>query len=640
MPDIDTYEPTFEAARKRLGLEEGGSWEDRLAQWRKVEMRLAWMAAGAKSEQAKASYEKDLAELRKALRAIKEEPVVATGGKSSAWKWLLFTMILLGAGSGGFHLWSKAQVPQVTDSSELPRLEEYLAEALEKRRWEDAEQVVKLMKVKGASRELLTRAEAGIEEGKAEELQQQIAFLISNVSSSLETGQLTEAENYCAQVEELEPDHPKLPAFRKAISESKLQVRSRLMISAIKEAVADDDFKTARNQLESLVNLNPDHPEISVLRASFQVAEEEMLVRHEKAAKLVARARELDEGTYSSEAIALLEEAVRLHASEEIRDLYKRMSSYGKMVRVPADHATITEALKAAKVNDRVFVSKGTYQESLVIPSGVELVGENRAETIIECPAEVGSVITILSDAREVRVASLTLRHSGLVNDDERSPIVAVDGGSLVGENLSVVRASGHGVAVLNGGKVKLSLSKISDSGWDGVSVTGGGSSVEISEITCEGNLHHGIDFWDGASGVISKSIMTGNGRNGVFAIGSRLPISVISTRSEKNREVGFYFSGTARVAMTDCDARENYLGGILFTQESKGIELRGNRVIKNGEAGLVFERGVEVLEEKGNLVEENEGKQIWRDAVFPTVNDQETVSPPPPPPPSLEDGE
>jgi nitrous oxidase accessory protein NosD len=114
--------------------------------------------------------------------------------------------------------------------------------------------------------------------------------------------------------------------------------------------------------------------------------------------------------------------------------------------------------------------------------------------------------------------------------------------------------------------------------------------------------------------------------------------ISVKTTRSEKNREVGIYFSGANGVTVADCQIHENFLGGVLFDHGSKAVSIKGNKITKNGEAGLVFEKGVEVLSEEENQVEENTGKQIWRDAVFPTSSGEDTVSPPPPPPPLKEE--
>ena len=634
VPDPETYQPSIEAARKRLGLDEDGHLDEQLVQWRKLEMRLAWMSAEAPSDEARASYEKDLSELRTVLRVLEERPAPISGGKSSRVIWVLLIALLLGGGFLGFVKWSIVQESSELGDGSLGGLEDDLETALEKRRWDEAEAVIGKFESMGASEQEISLARSRVEEGRVEEQEQQIAFLISNVQSSLDAGQLSEAENYCLQIESLEPNHPRLPGFRTAIDETRLVVQSNLMVSAIQLALEEDDIETAQSQFESLRLANPDHPQIPSFRATLKTEEAKMKVRREKSAKLVAQARELDEGTYSAEAIALMEEAVRLNPSKENRELYRRMSSYGKMLKVPGDHKTITAALKSAKVNDRVFVSKGVYHETLVIPNGVELVGESRGDTIIECPAGVGAVITVPSDSRGVRVASLTLRHSGLVNDLERFPIVAIDGGEMSGEDLNVVRASGHGIAVLDGGSAKLTLSKISDSGWDGVSVTGEESSVSLLEVICEGNLHHGVDFWDGASGVISRSFLTKNGRNGIFAIGSVQPIKIDATRSEKNHELGYYFSSVAAVTITDSEAIENSLGGMLFTKKSKGIKLKGNRVNKNGEAGVIFERGVEVVSESDNLVDRNKGKQTWRDAVFPELSGEDTVSPPPPPPP------
>lgn len=656
MPDIIPSELSIEAARKQLGFEAGENLEGSLSKWRKVESRLVWMVESAISPTAKASFERDLAELRKLIKvATAELPEVAKketpriipvqqeipppgkAPKKRKGGLVASALVLVLLGGGGYYahqqgLYQFGGIEQKVVN--LETLQGRFDVAIEKRRWDEAEDLIGLLKEGGASEKMLGEALAEIDKGRVEEEGQQIAFLISNAQSALEAGQLSEAENYCQEVEKLQPEHPMVPLIRQSIRESKLEVRSNLIVGAIKKAMEAEDWRTAKGQLEMLREANPEYARIPSIEATLNTAEEEMIKRKEKAAVLVSKARALDEGTYSADAISFLEEAVRLDPSESNRQLYKRMASYGKVVKVPGDHDTISAALKAAKKNDRVFISKGVYHESLVVPNGVQIFGESRVDSIIECPANIGAVVTIPADSRDVRVASLTLRHSGLVSDDERSPVIAVDGGLMEGEDLSVVRASGHGIAVLNGGKATLSLCKVSDSGWDGISVTGEGSHAELIKVTSEKNLHHGVDFWDGASGSVSDSVLTGNGRNGLFAIKPKGAISVKATRSEKNREVGFYFSGANGVTVTECYVSENFLGGVLFDQGSKAVSLRDNKIIKNGEAGLVFEKGVEVVSEDENQVEGNSGKQIWRDAVFPILSGEETVSPPPPPPP------
>jgi tetratricopeptide (TPR) repeat protein len=666
---------TVEAARKRLGLGKDDQLADYLPHWKEVEMRLAGLAVEARDPAAKASFEKDLAELREVLRVVCEDPKLKlelalglkpgpepesesesesaaelepkqnrqqnrnrkrkqnSGGKGVL-AWLLVLAFLGGAGYWGYQQWLGNGIGERQNVVNLRETEDRFEEALEKRRWDDAEDLVELLEAEGAEKAKVKDALSRVKRGRVEERGQQIAFLVSNAQSALEAGQLTEAEKYTAEVENLQPGHPKVPEFRLTIRQSKMRVRSLLMAQEIEKALENEDWRAAGNQLEALVKGNAGHPRIPEFRKKLEAAEAEMKARRVQADELIAKARELDQGTYSAEALKLVEEAMRLDPSEANRELFKRMSSYGKVVKVPGDFPTITAALKVAKENDRVFVAKGTYQESLVVPAGVELVGESRGDTIIECPAKIGSVIMIGAGDGEARISSLTLRHSGLVNDDERFAILALDGGKIEISDVVVARASGHGIAILNGGVARLNLCKVTDCGWDGIAVTGEESSVILEKVTSEKNLHHGVDFWDGASGRVTESSFLENGRAGLLAISPSLPISIEKTKSEKNREVGFLFSNAVGVSLTDCDVHENLLGGMVFDGESMGIQLKNNRVTKNGEAGIVFERGVEVANDSGNMVKDNFGKQIWKDAVFPNLAEEDTVSPPPPAPP------
>jgi nitrous oxidase accessory protein NosD len=624
---------TVEAARKRLGLGKNDRLADYLPHWKEVEMRLAGMAAEAKDPAAKISFEKDLAELRDVLRIAAELPEKSSSGKGFL-VWTLILALLAGGGFLGYQEWLKNGLGTRQNVVNLSETEDRFEEALEKRRWDEADNIVALLEAEGADAGRVKEALAKVRRGRVEERGQQIAFLVSNAESALEAGQLSEAESFCAKVEALQPGHPKLSELRTIIQESKMLVRGVLMVKSIEDAMEEEDWRAAKNQLDSLIKANPTHSKIPAIRKRLGVAEEAMKERREKASVLITQARELDKGTYSAEALSLVEEAMRLDPSQSNRELYQRMSSYGKVVKVPGDHPTITAALKAAKVNDRVFVSKGTYQESLIIPSGVELVGESRGDTIVECPANIGAVITVEDGSKKIRVASLTLRHIGLVNDDERFPILAVDGGTLEIDDLLVTRASGHGIAVLKGGQAWINLSKVTDCGWDGISVTGEGSQVFLTKVSSEKNLHHGVDFWEGASGQVTECVFSGNGRSGLLAIAPAEVITIEKTRSEENREVGFFFSEAVGVTMTDCEATGNLLGGMFFERETRAINLLKNRVSKNGEAGIVFEKGVEVLSDSENTVEDNTGKQVWKDAVFPERAQEETVSPPPPPPP------
>jgi len=64
-----------------------------------------------------------------------------------------------------------------------------------------------------------------------------------------------------------------------------------------------------------------------------------------------------------------------------------------------------------------------------------------------------------------------------------------------------------------------------------------------------------------------------------------------------------------------------------------RNARITGTQVTSNGEAGLVIERGSQLVENQGNLVERNANRQVWQDAVFPTAG-EEVITPPIPAPP------
>ncbi|MEJ6578814.1 MAG: right-handed parallel beta-helix repeat-containing protein [Akkermansiaceae bacterium] len=633
MESPPSHPTTVAEACKRLGLGDNDRLADYLPHWKEVEKRLTRLTDEAEDPDTKASYANDLASLRQVLAVLEAEPKDRRS-KAGLLIWLLMIGLLAGGGYYGYQKWASIDAGDKASKLSIDGTLEEFDQAIEKRRWDEAEMLVGQLKDSGGSDEQVAAAFDGIAQGKGEEKGQQIAFLLGNAQSALEAGQLTEAENFCAQVEELQPNHPQLTEIRSQIKESRMNVRNLLMVREIEKAMQEENWRVAESQLSSLVKDQPKHSAIPLLRTRLEVAKKVLMENQAKAAVLLAKARELDEGVYSEEALDLLEEAVRLDPSGEIRAIYKRMSEYGKVMRVPSEYATIAAALEGAKANDRIFVEKGTYTESLIVPAGVEIVGESRADTIIECPAEKAAVIAVGEGNMKVRVASLTLRHQGLVNDDERFPLVLVDSGRLLLEDTLVARASGHGVAVLNGGHATLMLCKIVESGWDGVSVKGEKSGAVLSQVTSKGNLHHGVDFWDGANGQIAKSQFLSNGRAGVTAIGSTETIKIDESRSEGNREIGFFFSDVVRVEIDNCDAHNNQLGGMVFEHGSKGVKVENSRVSRNGKAGIVFEKGVEILANESNTVENNEGHQIWSEAVFLPRTGDDTITPPPPAPP------
>lgn len=547
--------------------------------------------------------------------------------------WLTLFTLIGGGWFWGKQHWQEAEGSPVVEAAVLENLEARFEEVLEKRRWDEAADLIRQMKEAGAVEASIAPIRLRVDNGRAEERGQEIAFLVFKARVELEEGRLVEAEQYCSRIEVLEAAHPAVAEIREAVETKRRKVRIIEMERSVEAAILAKDWGKAEDLLAKFEEAFPNEARDRGIREGFESARELDQIRREKAARLIADARALDQGVYSEKAVSLLEEAVLLHPSPENQALYRKMSAYGRVLAVPTDYPSIAEALKRAKANDRILVAQGVYRESLVISTGVTLVGEGPAETVIECPAEAGAVVSVPPGVKKVRLASLTLRHDGLVNDDERFAVLAIDGGQVEGNDLIVARGSGHGVAVVNGGKITLRRSTVTDSGWDGVAVTGPGSSAVLSKVTCDQNLQHGVDFWDGGSGIVTDSVLRGNGLNGLLSLNSTDSVVLIRTTSEKNREVGVYVSGGVALTLQDCRISGNFLGGVFLGGGSRKVRMERNEVTENGEAGMVVEKGVEILLEKENQVRANEGRQIWLEAVLPEPPDVETGPPPPAPP-------
>ena len=85
----------------------------------------------------------------------------------------------------------------------------------------------------------------------------------------------------------------------------------------------------------------------------------------------------------------------------------------GKVLKVPADFATIQTAVDAASPGDVVLVARGVYREEISVTTpSIVIRGEDRNETIIDGEFVRGNGIAVLADA--VAVENMTARNAVL----------------------------------------------------------------------------------------------------------------------------------------------------------------------------------------------------------------------------------
>ncbi len=164
------------------------------------------------------------------------------------------------------------------------------------------------------------------------------------------------------------------------------------------------------------------------------------------------------------------------------------------ILHVPADYPTIQDAIDAAASGDRILVSAGTYEETIVLDqSGITLEGEGRdsvvqgvgTDPVISVAASGGSIrgFTIQGGASGIRLAPAV---EALVIDD-----------NLITLNRS--STFGSGVYLESGASAVISNNEISNSG-DCVSAAPGAEETEVIVTgnvlrRCRGSYGGGIDL-------------------------------------------------------------------------------------------------------------------------------------------------
>ena len=342
------------------------------------------------------------------------------------------------------------------------------------------------------------------------------------------------------------------------------------------------------------------------------------LIKEKNCGPIMIRLSWHDAGVYSTEALEKVREALRLDRQPEYQALSDKLSGYQRVIKVPGEFATIGEALAVARDKDTIRVAEGTYREAIVIEHAVNLEGAGQDKTIVEFPAAEGSVVTVASGVAGARVAGMTFRQDGFVLTKVRFPVVAVGGGEVSLEDCLIEKGSGHGIAVLKGGQVRLTGIEVKDCGWDGLAVSEEGSSARVEASRFAGNLHHGIDAWDGGTVQVSKSTSAGNGLAGIVLMSPGKESRIDESRFEANREVGIMVSNGASARLRVNTVTANLLGGIVVRDAGSKAGLQQNEVTGNEKAGVMVDRNSVITAFTNNVVEGNKGKQVDLKAVMP----------------------
>ncbi|MES2475753.1 MAG: right-handed parallel beta-helix repeat-containing protein [Verrucomicrobiota bacterium] len=542
-----------------------------------------------------------------------EEAVPEPVRTSRALSFLAWSFVfLVGVAGGGWLFLKDQEAKRERMMTRAAFLERQGAILIENRRWQEAREMFAEIETLLPGSEMAMRGLRSIEVGMIDEQTQFLGYWAGQATAELEAGRLDEAEAAVRKVLDRFPNDPEAAETSLKIAAArKTQVHDAL-IAAARDALNLRKFDLAIEQSEKILATSPDDGDARSILDGARLAKAKVAADLEMAAQLYRKAAERDQGKFDQQAIDWIREAASLAPDDaRIAALLEKLSGYTRTLQVPGEFATLDEALANARDKDRIVVAAGIWKGPLVMDVAVEIRGAGAAETIVECPPEMGSALTVGPAAKGVRVSGVSFRHASFAVGKDRFSAVLVRGGSATFSDCLFHHASGHGLAVIEAGQAELSRCVSSDNGWNGVAVVGEGSRLEMRESAALNNFEHGIESWQGAAAVLINNRCEGNSRNGIHADNGLASVEISGNQLVGNREFGLVLDSAGKGQVEKNTARDNLLGGLVIRAAAKSVRVTTNEATSNHGPGLVLEKGLPSSSYLANSLSKNEGEQL-----------------------------
>lgn len=639
----------FPDARKILGLGPDEDPRPHLADFKQAREHIAAMVRTAPNDTLADRYQQGLIEFDQALAAVQEHleaaglaapplpskvtaeipPAPTPPASRAAFHLVWLAVLLTGLGGGAWIYLKNEEAKEQQRQARIGFLANQGSIMVENRRWQDATGAFAEIEAIDPGSDLAKRGQRSIEVGMVEEQTQFIGYWIGQATAELEAGRLDEAVAAARQVLAKFPAEKDAAAILEQVAAARANQSRSAAIASARQALDQRRWDDAIATAQAILTKTPDDPDAKPILADATAAVEKIAADQAKAAGLLQMAVARDQGQFDQQALDWLREANSLTpGNPEISARLEKLSSYIRTLHVPGDFATPGEALASARDRDRIVLGIATWKGPLVINSAVELQGAGFAETIVECAPESGSAISIGPDAKGARISGITFRHESFAAGSDRFSAALVRGGQAAFVDCRFTDASGHGLAVIEGGQVIVSRSRFANNGWNGVAAIGQGSTLEVRDCESLENFEHGIESWDGAAVVLANNRCEGNSRNGIHTDNGPASATIESNQLIANREFGLVLDSAGGGKVSGNTARANLLGGFVIRANAAALPVTANQATRNQGSGLILEKGLAAGSYTGNSISQNSDPQVIIDADLATGDKPEPAKP------------
>ncbi|MGW0574684.1 right-handed parallel beta-helix repeat-containing protein, partial [Streptomyces sp. NPDC002920] len=267
--------------------------------------------------------------------------------------------------------------------------------------------------------------------------------------------------------------------------------------------------------------------------------------------------------------------------------------------REAGSHASIADAVRAARSGALITVAPGRYSDPLVLTDVVTIVAaEGRGS--VELAPRSGTAVTATAEA--VKLTGLVIRGS-----DEELPAVDVPEGQLELDDCEISAAAWTAVLARNAGALAMRDSRVTNPAGAGIVVTSEAESV-IEDCVLEDLEASGVVIGERGNPLIRRCTVRDTAGNGVFvngegrgsvedcdisatakpaiALEDNSATRVLRTRVHGVRGTGIHISSRNRVLVEDCSVEDPAGHGLTATGDAEPV-VRGLRVTRPGQHGL-----------------------------------------------------
>jgi parallel beta-helix repeat protein len=195
------------------------------------------------------------------------------------------------------------------------------------------------------------------------------------------------------------------------------------------------------------------------------------------------------------------------------------------------NYSSILNAIYNASEGDTIIVSNGIYNENIIVNKSIQLIGEDKEQTIINGSIN-GNIITLTSNS--VTITGFTIQYSGSIFPNAGINVTS-NYNNISG---NILKNNFYGMTLFSASNNIISENTISNNNQCGIYMSDSSNNI-ITENTIKYNRYNGIGLYDSSnSNTIKNNILTNNNYCGINIAISSCNIITTNTITDNNNGI------------------------------------------------------------------------------------------------------